>query len=125
MSEIKVGEYIRTKGGYIGKVEHITKGYKFRTTTGHIATGQERYLLDNRKSISKPYVTKHSKNIIDLIEVKDIIQIRRGLYDDYNFIFICSDEDIISAEETIKDYAINILTHEFYEQNCYKVGDIE
>lgn len=125
MSDIEVGEYIRTKGGYIGKVEHITKGYKFKTTTGHIATGQERYLLDNRKSISKPYVTKHSKNILDLIEKGDIVnnervkRIHKGIGQQY---IVLEGRNIFS--EDYKDIE-TILTHEQYEQNCYKVGDIE
>lgn len=128
MSEIEVGEYIRTKGGYIGKVEHITKGYKFRTTTGHIATGQERYLLDNRKSISKPYVTKHSKNIIDLIEVGDYVNgsLINYIPDDEGIKKVYHDaQDMYDVESFSNEDIKSILTHEQYEQNCYKVGDIE
>lgn len=85
------------------------------------------YLIDwgNGKATYRTAIKdiKHSKNITDLIEVKDIIQIKRGLYDDYNFIFICSDEDIITAKESIEKYAYRILTHEQYEQNSYKIGE--
>ena len=48
--------------------------HSFITNTGHKANYQERYFIDNDKySISKPYIVKHSKNIIDLIEVGDYV----------------------------------------------------
>lgn len=74
--EIKVGEYIRTKGGDIKKVLSIRKEYKFTTGSGHTSYTPERYMFDSFKhpySLSKPYVLKHSKNIIDLIEEGDYV----------------------------------------------------
>lgn len=73
--KIEVGEYVRTLNGNISKVLSIRKKSSFRTNTGHISTSPERYFVDDLKqySISKPYVKKHSKNIIDLIEVGDYV----------------------------------------------------
>jgi len=73
--EIKVGDWIKTKGGNICKVLQIRKQYRFTTNTGHPSITPERYFVDNIKqySISKPYVKKHSKNIIDLIEINDYV----------------------------------------------------
>lgn len=68
MEEIKVGEYIRTRHGKIGKVIDITN-----------ITGQkrEKYLIKWNKAevyyITGVTITKHSKNIIDLIEVGDYV----------------------------------------------------
>ncbi len=107
---IKVGEFVRTDNGIIGKY------VKYRGIEDSIENNNKWIGFDIEKDI-----VKHSFNLIDIIEVKDIIQIKRGLYDDYNFIFICSDEDIITAEETIKKYAYRILTHEQFESISYKV----
>ena len=66
--EIKVGEYIRTKSGNIGKVLDITN-----------VTMQKRKKYLIKWNISKAYyitattIVKHSPNIIDLIEVGDYV----------------------------------------------------
>ena len=59
MEEIKVGDYVRVNG-IIGKVEQIGNSLFW------IENGSS-YSLDNKK-------VKHSKNIIDLIEVGDIVE---------------------------------------------------
>ena len=73
--EIKVGEWIRTLRGDICKVLNIRKKSRFISNRGHACVSPERYFVDNPKrySISKPYVKKHSSNIIDLIEAKDMV----------------------------------------------------
>lgn len=68
MEDIKVGEYVRTKSGNIGKVLDITN-----------VTMQKRKKYLIKWNISKAYyitairIVKHSKNIIDLIEVGDYV----------------------------------------------------
>ena len=68
MEEIKVGEYVRTKSGNIGKVLDITN-----------VTMQKRKKYLIKCNISKAYyvtairIVKHSPNIIDLIEVGDYV----------------------------------------------------
>ena len=68
MEEIKVGEYIRTKSGNIGKVLDITN-----------VTMQKRKKYLIKWNISKAYyitairIIKHSKDIIDLIEKNDYV----------------------------------------------------
>lgn len=62
MSKIEVGEYIRTNNGYIGK---LVKKYKhgmieFKDNEGIFVEG----IID---------IVKHSKNIIDLIQVGDYV----------------------------------------------------
>lgn len=113
--EIEVGEYVRTDYGEIHKVVHVVEDdgdwnyYRYENTMG-----------DFQMSI-----VKHSKYLIDLIEVGDIVngmQVLdvykpRDLWEPVeirvdsrytNFIFT---EDIRT-----------ILTKEQYMSNCYKVG---
>ncbi len=64
MGEIEVGEYIRTKNGIIRKVETIKSGKRqFTRTIETLINGK--FKPDN--------IVKHSKNIIDLIEVGDYV----------------------------------------------------
>ena len=81
-NEIKVGEYVRTIKGNICKVLSIREKHRFMTSSGHPSVTPERYFVDNLKqySISKPYVKKHSKNIIDLIEERRLCEWERSIF---------------------------------------------
>ena len=59
--EIEVGEYVRTISGNIDKVDAL---YGMIENTIH---------LENHKWQSTKNIVKHSKNIIDLIEVGDYV----------------------------------------------------
>ena len=111
---LKENEYIRTDLGNILKY-----------------TGKEKEFIDKHLSISNKKdieflgtIVKHSKNIIDLIE----------LYDYVNGMIVFDIITYDNGEKAIKipsGYLIseneiqNILTHEQYMQNCYKCQDIE
>lgn len=74
MSEIEVGEYIRTNDGIIGKLkrielDNIDKSLKWYVFTAKIP---DKNIIDE-VYINKPYIIKHSKNIIDLIEIYDYV----------------------------------------------------
>ena len=66
MSDIQVGEYVRTKDGIIAKVTYVD-GLM-------IDTDQDVFDLNNLAMMEIPveyaeeYILKHSKNIIDLIQ---------------------------------------------------------
>lgn len=64
IEEIKVGEYVRTKDGLIGKLEQINKEPTDETIT-YIVTDSFQGMIEE--------IIKHSKNIIDLIEIGDYI----------------------------------------------------
>lgn len=65
---IEVGKYIRTKQGEIGKIIRIIPDEEFN---------DEYYVCDNDSASGlKSYIIKHSKNIIDLIEVRRYSNIR-------------------------------------------------
>lgn len=120
---IEVGEYVRTNDGIIGKIKRIEldnidkslKWYIFDWKRPDINKIEEVY-------INKPYITKYSKNLIDLIEVGDIVEV---LDYDWVRVFNIDDEDIL--ESVIEDIQEGnwklqgIMTKEVYEQNSYKV----
>ena len=68
MGEIKIGDYVRTRG-IIGKL--------IRIEFDKIDVSLKWYVLDINESqevfVNKPYIEKYSKNIIDLIEVGDYV----------------------------------------------------
>ena len=69
--EIKVGEYVRTIDGYIRKVTQVNeKGTYQARAFGKYETDVD---YKNSKCISEKKITKHSSNIIDLIEVGDYV----------------------------------------------------
>lgn len=102
---IEVNEYVRTKDGGIGKV---------------IKTLSNRVFLDNLGyAVLIKDIVKHSKQLIDLIEVGDYVngkyvakigQEKSGKYI-ISLIGIVDNQDIKT-----------ILTRESYMANCYKVG---
>lgn len=115
---IEVGEYVRTKTGEIHKIKTVETRYiEFEDGFGVPVELKE-------------YIKKHTKNIIDLIEVTDIIKYRinnisttletkgyiEGIVD-------ISDKEMLQRIKNDKNYEIlEILTHEQFEQNSYKVG---
>ena len=70
--EIKVGDYVRTKRGYIGKV------IKIRERIETYKNNREAYLVDwggkRATYISQIKDIKHSNNIIDLIEERRLCE---------------------------------------------------
>ena len=116
--EIEVNEYVRTKNGVIDKVDAL---YGMIENTVH---------LENLKWFDIKNIVKHSKQLIDLSEVGDLIIYRlRGLkHQGKGFIRIYKDARSGKENLEIDSYSleqieiIEILTHEQIEQNCYKVG---
>lgn len=123
--KIEVNEYIRTNKGNIGKIVEIRLGFNKDTQLY-----QDIYILDNGLWTVLDYIVKHSKQLIDLIEVKDVIKYRidnisttletkgyvEGIVD-------ISDEEMLQKIKSDKNYHIlEILTKESYMANCYKVG---
>lgn len=115
--DIEVGDYVRTKRG-IGKVLEIKTVQPKLYGKYDVA-----YLIDvcPRMYISESTFIKHSKNIIDLIEVGDLVFIED--FFNYSFIHIFDETMLEALKEDIKeDVKIkSILTHEQYSQNCYTV----
>lgn len=111
MAEIEVNEYVRTNKGNIGKVVEIRLGFNKDTQLY-----QKIYMLDNGLWTILEYIVKHSKQLIDLIEVGDYVN--GELITDKWDTRISSIRSNFS-EEDIK----TILTKEIYMANCYKAGE--
>ena len=124
--KIEVNEYVRTKNNYIRKV--ITE----RLNGYLVDVSYYNEIIDDTTLgiIGKEDIKKHSKNIKDLIEVKDVIKYRinnisttletkgyvEGIVD-------ISDEEMLQKIKNDKNYEIlEILTKESYMANCYKIG---
>lgn len=111
--KIEVGEYVRTKNGAIDKVDAL---YGMIENTVH---------LENQKWFDIKNIVKHSKQLIDLIEVGDIV---KDKYNKYEVAFVkddkiyCNDYNLDDSLITLREQDINaILAREQFEANCYKV----
>lgn len=118
MEDIKVGEKIRCNDGLIGKLIRIERD--------DIDTSLKWYVFDDGKNeiyVNKPYITKHSFNLIDLLEVKDIVVMLDTKFNTKDCIFIDDNEMLKAVKEDLKDRCelLEVLTHEQFEANAYKV----
>ncbi len=126
---IEVNEYVRlARNQGINKIIDIyDKKYELETDIAN-EWGDLTCILEEHQL--KDEIINHSKQPIDLIEVKDIIKYRidnisttletkgyiEGIVD-------VSDEEMLQRIKNQKSYKIlEILTHEQFEQNSYKVG---
>lgn len=113
MEEIKVGEYVRTFNGLIGKVVQLTDSGNY---TIRIYNGAE-YVV-------RAVIAKHSKNIIDLVEVGDYVNGNEVL-DKYLFNgeipVLETTGDKTNAKCMCENDIVEILTKEQYQANCYTV----
>ena len=118
---IEVNEYVRTKDGHIAKyIEKLVKDED--VSDGMLFDG---YIYEKHKHIRysflKEIIVKHSKQLIDLVEVGDYVnghlveEVRISCFDSSIFVH---EYEIELREEDIK----TILTKEQYLANCYKVG---
>ena len=113
--EICLNEYIRTKNGKIDKV--INDNYYI-----------SEYIECEKGIVDKENIVKHSFNIKELIENKDIIKVKTK---ENAILMIGFDEntidikykEIIEEIENGKYELLEILTHEQYERNCYRLED--
>ena len=115
---IEIGEYARMKSGEILKI----------TGTCYEIDDYKIYKTDRNYTIVEDEIKSHSKNIVDLIEVGDIVHTMEVLDEepytwDEDIYYIWSENHLSSIIKAIKNRInlIEILTHEQYEQNCYRL----
>ena len=132
MAEIEVGEYGRTNFGKMIKLAWLEslEGKRY----------ENKVLLINEDMLNNDFyyfhkgekIVKHSKQLIDLIEVGDYVNGREvkhiamfeGFPDYPKLIFV--DETHLIPDDTCENDEIQtILTKEIYMANCYKVGGEE
>lgn len=128
---IEVNEYVRTKNGYIIRVDENTNIFNLGWKEQYIDMETTRYGFTCEEEI-----VKHSKQLIDLIEVGDIVNKELVI----DIIDIANDKEEIIGRKLITQYRSaqftgldikhyiyandikTILTKEIYLANCYKVG---
>ena len=128
--DIEVGDYVRTNDGLIFKIFTKTKTtYGFCGLTDSSNKKYSTYTYGKGNCIDnniKGKIVKHSKNIIDLIEVGDFVNgYRIDLIDSWRVLVHEArginrsgfSIPVAQYEEDIE----NVLTHEQYSQNCYTV----
>ena len=128
--EIEIGEYVRTKDGYIAKaVERDTTNWLFFDNS-IMEICSDRFITLNPLE-QKERVVAHSKNIIDLLEEGDFVNgIMIEEFADYEEgiylgVPIYTDALMNTIEEVRPLDSIEIktiLTKEQYMNNCYKVA---
>ena len=123
---IEVNEYVRTNTGYISKLKQYlsnTGTYLFDDFIQEIQGDKYRCISENEL---EKVIVKHSKQLIELIEVGDIVEIRTGLHSIFKY-FVENEDNLLLLEEKVKEFwnIETILTHEQFEQNSYKVGGEE
>lgn len=110
--EIEIGDYIRTKNGKIDKV--INNNYYMQK---YIECENGLYLKEN--------IVKHSKKLIEQVQVGDILKIK----EDNDICYIGLEKDTITVnysdiKESIKNgecELLAILTKEQFNSNSFKV----
>lgn len=124
-NKIEVGEYVKTKEGRIAQIKSIDYEagiYRFdRIIYINDFRMKEDVLYNNE--MFKKVIVNHSKQLIDLIEVGDIVEIRTGLHSSFKY-FVENEDNLLLSEEKVKQFwnIKTILTKEQFEANCYKVG---
>ena len=117
--EIKVGDYVRTKNGKIRTVKNTVAQYYIT----------DRLNISDNNQFTKEDIVKHSKNIIDLLEVGDyvnghlLVELSENVYN----------QKLVTTEVDGKDGAIrhhylergikSIVTKEQFSSMEYKVEE--
>lgn len=126
---IEVNEYVRTKDGKIG----IFDRYSSRKENSLYKSPFNCFIkIKNRKTplqCCEDYIVKHSKQLIDLVEVGDIVNDCIVVGFGYEYVNGNKEKSIlVEGKYTKVNYALlnwdieTILTKEQFEQNSYKVG---
>jgi len=120
--EIEAGEFVRTpKGIFI--ISHINISFKDSNFNKVCICQNEKVGFTSIDEIKK---LKHSKNIIDLIEVGDYVNEHKIIMDlETSKKHYDAESDFVTAiGYTFANNEIkSILTHEQYEQNCYRLEE--
>lgn len=122
--EIEVGDWIRSKDGFIGKVQKIS--YDNMEKSNYYICEKDNVMASNYLE----NIAKNSKNIIDLVEVGDYVNEKKvkqiamfeGFPDYPKLIF--TDKKYLIPGETIENKDIKtIVTHEQMASIEYKVEE--
>ncbi len=121
---IEVNEYVRTKNKGIRKIDRIDNN---KTINKYLYfTGKEDFDGKEYGIIKTTDIVKHSKQLIDLIEVGDYVNGHRVVNEiwgeDNNNLYLEIEGGFNKAQYIGEKDIQTILTKESYMANCYKVG---
>ena len=117
---VEIGEYVRTRAGHFYKITRIDENgliYWNKIQCG--------WSMEQLKDI----VVKHSKNIIDLIEVGDyinghlVVEISKNAYNQKLVITEVDGKDGAIRHHYLERSIKNVVTHEQFESIEYKVEE--
>ena len=132
MEEIKVGEYVRSRQGYIAKVIKIEEDYCIEFNKSIMRRyGEESDMLflnpEYTYEDERSEIIKHSPNIIDLIEVGDYVNGVKIEEFETEVNTVTKNKRIVAKYEwgkVINDFEIKeIVTKEQFEAIKYTVGE--
>ena len=118
--EIEVGDYVRTNSGLIFKVNEITYDEEYKDYLY-----KESFLLVDWKE----NIVKHSKQLIDLVEVGDyvnghlVVEISKNAYNQKIVITEVDGKDGAIRHHYLERSIKNVVTHEQFESIEYKVEE--
>ena len=123
---MKVGDYVRTKDGALGKIIDKYKVNDYYKIKVDIRNG---WIEKHKENLFKRHIVKSSPNIIDLIEVGDICTFEVVDIDNYED-YIGKHTELIKQDE-LDDFKnmienesaklISIVTKEQFEEMEYKI----
>lgn len=126
-NKFSVGMYVRTKNGLISKIQGINE-YSIALKNTCCERLRDKYFtFPNEEKIYE--ITKSSFNLIDLIEVGDYVngwlvnEIWEDKIDLGDKNFACAHKFNFDKHYVWKDEIKEVLTHEQYSANVYKVGE--
>ena len=120
---LKENDYVRTDLGEIAKVTSVAKE-TLQDIVGNVEGINESIGFCNTEPYVRGNIVKHSKNIIDLIEVGDYVNGFEVIETDTGYEV---DSQIVVSTPTYKEVYLleedieTILTKELYQSNCYTV----
>lgn len=125
--KIEIGEYVKTKDGEIG----ILNKYSAQKESGLYCENPFDCCMqikdgETELQCRKDYIVKHSKQLIDLIEVGDYVNGHRVVNEiwgeDDNNLYLEIEGGFNKAQYIGEKDIKTILTKEQMKANCYKVG---
>ena len=114
---MKVGDYVRTEDGFIGKITTIENNERVHLFEKSIYTDNYEYL----DLVLEESIAKSSPNIIDLIEVGDYVNGR--IVDDYIYLDKLGLIGLTELEKEDEKFIKSIVTKQQFESMEYKVGE--
>lgn len=116
--EIEVGDFVRTKNQGIKRIDTIFENKTVNKYGYEVGSDWDGKWYSYIKTTD---IVKHSKQLIDLIEVGDIAEVlvNKRTNEIIKYTIDCKGDLYLLREDTIK----TILTHEQINQNCYRLEE--